>query len=41
MSVRLAADLVALQGAVDVGAGDAEQVGQLGGAVFTLSIEVH
>ena len=32
---------VALQGAVDGGAGDAEQVGELGGAVVALPVEVH
>jgi hypothetical protein len=32
MTVPLAADLVSMQGAVDGGAGDAEKVGELGGA---------
>ncbi len=37
----MAAGAVAFQGAVDGGAGDAEQVGQFRGAVFALPEEVH
>jgi hypothetical protein len=41
VTVDLAADAVALQGAVDDGASDAEEVGQFGGAVSALPQEVH
>lgn len=34
-------DLVALQGAVDSGAGDAEEVGEFGGAVLALPEQAH